>query len=44
MNGILSYPETRGYDFGVGDVLWGLFCEFFIEFVLEGLLELLFAM
>ena len=42
MNGILSYPETR-FEFSLSDV----FCEevivFLVEFLLEGLLELLFS-
>ena len=43
MNGLLSYPETRPNAFSLGEV----FCEevvvFLVEFLAEGVLELLFT-
>ena len=42
MNGTLSYPETRS-EFSLVDLLSGAIIEFLFEFVVEGLVELLFG-
>ena len=47
MNGILTYPDTdrRGLSPGdlLSDMVGGLFCEVVLEFLVEGVLELLFG-
>ena len=42
MNGILSYPEARS-EFSLVDLLPGATIEFLLEFVVEGVVELLFG-
>ena len=47
MNGILSYTETLAHGCSAGDLLCqmvgGLFCEVVFDFLVEGILELLFG-
>jgi len=48
MNGFfLSYPETRPHGFSPGnllcDMIGGLFCEVFFDFIAEVVFEILFA-
>jgi hypothetical protein len=43
----LSYPETPPDGFGAGhllcDMIGGLFCDVVFEFLVEGILEILFV-